>query len=345
MSIQPTDLRRVAATYAATIMQTIQQEYPNHLRHVMTDPADRPTPRQVHPAFYGCFDWHSSVEMHWALVRLMRLVPAAFDVAAAQAILDEHLTAQHLEQEAAYVRAHPGFERPYGWGWTLMLAHATATWPDQCAQAWAASIEPLAQTITELLLTWLPKATYPNREGVHANSAFGLARSLPWARHLASAGDSRLLEALQETAHRWYLHDQHYPAAWEPSGADFLAPALTEAELMCETLDGARFLAWFTAFLPGVAEARPRSLFAPASVSDESDGQMAHLHGLNLYRAFAMQRLSRALPAGDERRQILQQAAVNHAAASLPAVTGTNYMLEHWLACYAVLYLSAEAGL
>jgi hypothetical protein len=342
MSTQLSDLRRVASIYADTITQAIQQEYPNHLRHVMIGPEDRPTPRQVHPAFYGCFDWHSCVEMQWALVRLMRLVPDALDFAAAKTALDEHLTVPHLQQEAAYLRAHSGFERPYGWGWALMLAHEVAEWPEEFAQTWAGAIAPLAQMITELLLAWLPKATYPSREGAHANSAFGLARSLPWARHLARKGDSRLLEAMRDAVNRWYLHDQNYPAAWEPSGADFLSPALTEAELMCETLDGERFLTWFATFLPAVAEAQPRSLFEPAIVSDESDGQIAHLHGLNLHRAFAMQRLSRALPAGDERRQVLQQAAAKHAAASLPAVTGTDYMVEHWLACYAVLYLSAE---
>jgi hypothetical protein len=336
---QQADLSRVAATYADTIIQTVQQEYPNALRHTMTGPDDLPTPQQVHPAFYGCFDWHSCVEMHWALVRLLRLVPDAIDHAQTRATLARHVTTPHLQQEAAYLQAHPGFERPYGWGWALMLANEVADWQDADAQIWAAAMRPLAQTITDLLLAWLPRATYPNREGVHANSAFGLARSLPWARRLAHEGDPRLLQAITATALRWYQQDREYPAAWEPSGSDFLSPALTEAELMGALMDAGPFLAWFDAFLPELAQTRPPSLFQPAIVSDISDGQIAHLHGLNLYRAYAMQRLSQLLPADDVRGAILRQAAATHAAASLPAVTGTNYMAEHWLACYAVLYL------
>lgn len=345
MNTQQTALQSVAAVYADTIIQTIQQEYPNDLRHTMTGPDDLPTPRQIHPAFYGCFDWHSCVEMHWALIRLLRLAPAAIDHSEARTVLARHLTAQHLQQESAYLQAHPGFKRPYGWGWALMLANETADWYDADAQAWASAIRPLAQTITDLLIAWLPKATYPNREGTHANSAFGLARSLPWARRLAEAGDPRLLHAIKEAAQRWYLRDQDYPAAWEPSGSDFLSPALTEAELMSETLDAEAFRAWFGAFLPELAQARPPALFAPAVVSDISDGPIAHLHGFNLYRAFAMQRLSQILPPDDERGTVLRQAAVQHAAASLAAVTGTDYMAEHWLACYAILYLGASEPL
>ncbi len=335
------DLQRIASAYADTILEGIEQEYPHALQHTTLGPDDRPTPRQVHPAFYGCYDWHSCVEMHWALIRLLRLVPDSLDQDTARSTLATHLTEQALLQEAMYLQAHPRFERPYGWGWALTLANELDEWEDTQARAWAAAVRPLADTITDLLLAWLPKATYPNRVGMHGNTAFGLARSLPWARRLASRGDERLLLAISATASRWYGDDRNYPASWEPSGSDFLSPALAEAELMCETLDRASFLAWCGLFLPELAEARPRSLFEPAIVSDETDGQIAHLHGLNLHRAFAWQRLSQALPAGDERVPILQQAASTHAMASLPAVIGSDYMVTHWLACYAVLYLGA----
>jgi hypothetical protein len=305
----------------------------------MTGPDDRPTPRQLHPAFYGCYDWHSCVEMHWALVRLLRLVPDSLDQEAAFSTLAAHLTGQALHQEAQYLQSHRSFKRPYGWGWALMLANELDNGELAPARAWAVGMRPLAQTITNLMLAWLPKATYPSRDGMHGNTAFGLARSVPWARRLASHGDTRLLTAITEAATRWYRHDRNYPASWEPSGTDFLSPALAEAELMCETLDVTSFLPWLDQFLPELSEASPRSVFEPAIVSDETDGQIAHLHGLNLHRAFAWQRLSHALPVGDVREPLLQQASAAHAAASLPAVTGTDYMVEHWLACYAVLYL------
>ncbi len=335
------DLRRIASVYANVIIEAVRQEYPNALHHTMTSPDDRPTPRELHPAFYGCYDWHSCVEMHWALIRLLRLLPDSLDQEAARSMLTAHLTEQALHQEASYLQSHRRFERPYGWGWALTLANELDDWEDAEARVWAAAMRPLAQTITELLLEWLPKATYPSRDGMHSNSAFALARSLPWARRLASRGEARLLATISEAADRWYGDDHNYPASWEPSGADFLSPALAEAELMRETLDSAAFLTWLEQFLPELADARPHGLFEPAIVSDETDGQIAHLHGLNLHRAFAWRRLSQALPGGDVRVALLQQAAATHAAASLRAVTGTDYMVTHWLACYAVLYLGA----
>jgi hypothetical protein len=191
-----TSLEQVAAIYAETIIASIQQEYPNQMQHMMTGPEDRPRPREAHPAFYGCFDWHSSVEMHWALIRLLRLTTNAFDKTKAMKVLGAHLTKDALLQEAAYLRSRPRFERPYGWGWALTLAHELALWEDESAVQWLKVVRPLADVITELFLGWLPKATYPIRVGMHSNSAFGLARSVPWARYLSAQGDPRLLTAI-----------------------------------------------------------------------------------------------------------------------------------------------------
>src|SRR6266516_3410765 len=185
-------LHGVAGMYAATVVRAIQQEYPNDLRHPMTGPDDRPTPREIHPAFYGCYDWHSCVEMHWALVRLLRQAPDPLSAGDVREVLDEHLTAEALVTEAAYFANHPSFKRPYGWGWALMLAHELSTWDDPDARRWSANVCPLADTITELFVAWLPRATYPSREGAHANSAFGLARALLFARVRAVDGDHRL---------------------------------------------------------------------------------------------------------------------------------------------------------
>jgi hypothetical protein len=333
-------LHEVADGYAATILRAVRQEYPNDLRHPMAGPDDRPTPRELHPAFYGCFDWHSSVEMHWALVRLLRLVAVALPAGDVRAVLDDHLTARALATEAAYFADHPGFKRPYGWGWTLMLARELVSWEDPDARRWSANIRPLADTIAELFLAWLPRATYPSRDGAHGNSAFGLVRALPFARARAQEGERRLLDAIGEAAGRWYANDRDYPAGWEPDGGDFLSPALAEAELMSEVLEAAAFLDWFDRFLPGLANGEPAALLEPAVVSDPSDSQIAHLHGLNLYRAYAFRRLAEALPPGDRRGPLLRAAAGRHADTSLPAVRGGDYMVEHWLACYAVLYLS-----
>jgi len=334
------NLGSVASAYARAIIRAVQQEYPNHMQHVITGPDDTPTPRELHPAFYGCFDWHSSVEMHWALIRLLRLVPEKFDQTAALAVLDAHLTESALLQETKYMLARRSFERPYGWGWALTLAHELTVWEHELAGKWLMALYPLTDAITELMLAWMPKATYPIRVGMHSNSAFGLARSVPWAQYRAKQGDDLLLTAIRQIAIRWYGEDQDYPAHYEPSGSDFLSPALTEVDLMSLVLDRESFHQWLERFLPGLVEAAPRSLFEPVHVSDTTDGQLAHLHGLNLYRAFVWKYLSEILPSTDKRKVYMRTAADAHAQVSLDAVIGSDYMVGHWLACYAMLYLS-----
>lgn len=333
-------LSQVASTYAESIIRSIQQEYPNQMQHMMTDPDDRPTPRGAHPAFYGCFDWHSSVEMHWVLIRLLRLTPEAFDTVKAMKVLNAHLTTEALSQEAAYLRSRPRFERPYGWGWYLTFIHELTLSEDEAAAQWLQAARPLADVITEGFLAWLPKATYPIRVGMHSNSAYGLARSVPWAKYLATHGDDRLLTAITQTAVQWYGNDKDYPAHYEPSGSDFLSPALTEVDLMSLILEQDEFLNWLESFLPNLSSGKPTSLFQPAFVSDASDGQLAHLHGLNLYRAFVWRHLYQILPMDDPRKPHLEAGINAHTEASMGAVTGSDYMVEHWLAAFAMLYLS-----
>ena len=323
-------LRDHAEGFAGVILGAVRREYPNHLRHPMSGPDDLPLPHEIHPSFYGCYDWHSAVEMHWALMRLLRVAPDRVPAAEARAVLDEHLAPERLAVEAAYLESHRLFERPYGWGWALMLANEAATWEDPDARRWAVALKPLADTLERLYLEWLPKATYPQRDGMHSNSAFGLARALPFARLRSEPLEAAILTA----ARRWFGEDRDYPAAWEPSGADFLSPALTEAELMA-SFDEA-FVDWFDRFLPEL----PSSLLEPALVSDSSDGQIAHLHGLNLSRAYCWRRVAEALPHQDPRRETIDAAIARHAEAALPHVVDDDYMVEHWLACYALLLLT-----
>jgi Protein of unknown function (DUF2891) len=332
MGAPPSDpvLRAHADGFARAILAAVRREYPNDLRHPMNGPDDRPLPHEIHPSFYGCYDWHSAVEMHWALVRLLRTAPAAVPQAEVRALLDEHLAADRTAVEAAYFEKHPTFKRPYGWGWALMLIHETVTWDDPDARRWAAALEPLAAVLERRYLEWLPTATYPQRDGMHSNSAFGLARALPLARLRREA----LLAAITDAAERWFGNDRNYPAAWEPSGADFLSPALTEAELMAEVSE--HFLDWFDAFLPSL----PRALLEPALVSDATDSQIAHLHGLNLSRAYCWRRVGEALPENDPRIETIRGSVACHAENALAHVVGGDYVVEHWLAAYALLLLT-----
>ena len=336
-------LRERAGGYARVALDNITREYPNDLRHLMTGPDDRPRPREAHPAFYGSYDWHSCVEMHWLLVRLLRLAPGHEPQAEIRAALDAHLAPGPIAAEAAYLAdpAHRAFGRPYGWGWALTLvAEVDAlACDDPDAARWSRALAPLADTLAARYLGWLPVADYPIRYGMHTNSAFGLSRALGHARRRASAGDPALLSAITSAAHRWYERDADYPGGWEPSGADFLSPALVEAELMAALLEPSVFAGWLRRFLPGLAEGEPAALYTPARVADPTDGQIAHLHGLNLSRAWCWRRLAGALPDGDPRVPAMAESARRHADAALDAATGGDYMVEHWLAAYAVLLL------
>ncbi|MGD0238749.1 MAG: DUF2891 domain-containing protein [Streptosporangiaceae bacterium] len=335
-------LRPEVAGYAAQALDNIGREFPSYLTVLLTGPGEFPArPRDRTPVFYGSLDWHSCVEMHWLLVRLLKVAGDAVPADQIRAVLDRQLTEDGLRAEAEFMRTKGGFERPYGWGWALKLAYELTTWPgDPDAPRWAAAIEPLASVLTESFLGWLPKAIYPVRSGLHANGSFGLSLALPYARHLAASGYPSLAKAIKATACRWYAADAGYPAAWEPSGHDFLSPALAEAELMTCLLPPDEFAPWLTAFLPDLADGSPASLFTPAVVSDSSDGQIAHLHGLNLSRAWCFRRLAETLPPGDPHVPVCTEASRRHAEASLPHVTSDDYMVTHWLAAYAVLLFS-----
>jgi Protein of unknown function (DUF2891) len=335
-------LRPVAGGYARLALENITREFPALVSALMTAPGQFPSrPRDRTPVFYGSFDWHSCVEMHWVLVRLLRIAPDVVPGEEIRSALNAQLTPEGLGREAEYARLSGTGLRHYGWGWALTLMHELATWPDDNdARRWAAAMEPLAAALTANFLGWLPKATYPIRVGVHANSSFALSRALPYARLQAETSRPELAEAIEQTAHRWYAGDTDYPGGWEPSGHDFLSPALAEAELMARLLPPDHFLPWLGAFLPGLAAGEPAALFTPAVVSDSSDGQIAHLHGLNLSRAWCWRRLAETLPAGDPRVPVCAAAARTHAEASLPHVVADDYMVTHWLAAYAVLLFS-----
>jgi hypothetical protein len=332
-------LARFAAQWAEVGLANIEQVYPNDLRHTMRDADDRPLPQEVHPAFYGSFDWHSCVEMHWMLVRLLRVAPSALGATAdsVRAGLSAHLRDDALAREVDYFTQRPSWGgRPYGWGWALTLAHELQTWDDADAARWSVAMRPLASVLVTRFSDWLPKAEFPVRHGVHQNSAFGLSRALGYARSAAP----ELVALIESTARRWFMDDVAYPAHYEPAGADFLSPALTEAELMAQLLEPMEFSAWLARFLPGLERGEPSTLLRPVRVSDATDGQIAHLHGLNLSRAWCFRRLIEALPSDDPRAAPMRRAVELHSEASLAQAAGSDYMVEHWLAAYATLLLT-----
>lgn len=345
MPLDPDRRRELLADRADTWLRVgvanLGREYPHRPNLYIAEPGPYRTHRERHPVFFGAYDWHSCVEMYWTMVRIMRLLPGQPAEPAAREAIDTLLTPEGMAQELATFRdpAAGGMERPYGWGWYLTLVHELATWDDADARRWLERALPLAACFADSFVAWLPRLHYPQRAGMHANTAFGLARSWDWATREAERGDDTLREAIRTAALRLFEADTDYPAHYEPSGADFLSGALAEAELMALVLPPGAFGAWLERFLPGLAASEPAALFQPVVVTDTSDGQLAHLEGLNLSRAAAFVALAAALPDGDARIAPMLDAAERHAEASLAQAAGSDYMVEHWLAAYAVLLL------
>ena len=331
-----------ASRLARLPLESLQREYPNKISHVLAGPHDVASPKALHPAFYGSFDWHSSVHGHWTLVRLLKLFPNLPEASRIRDVLDQNLSEENLAQEADYL-SHPlrkSFERPYGWGWQLKLAEELHTWDDPQGQRWAQNMKPLTKAVVARYLDFFPRQTYPIRSGAHNNTALGLTFALDYAQ---ATGHSELESLVLERAEFYYGQDKNVPATWEPGGDHFLSPALTEADLMRRVLPSSAYPEWLEGFLPELESGQPSSLMAPAEVSDRSDPKIVHLDGLNLSRAWAMKGVAQALPSNDPRRKILLDAAAQHQKSALVHVTSGNYEGEHWLASFAVYLLSVKS--
>jgi hypothetical protein len=339
----PTLTRQQASGFARLALKGLRAEYPNKPEHVMAGAGDVKSPRDLHPAFYGSYDWHSSVHGHWMLSRLLRLFPDLPEAAEIRDVLAGDLTAANLKVEADYFarKESRSFERTYGWAWLLKLAEELQDWDDPDARRWSQALRPLADMIIARYLEFFPKQTYPIRTGVHPNTAFGLAFAHDYAR---AVEDTRLRALVEERSRAYFGADSDAPARWEPSGADFFSPSLAEADLMRRVLPPAEFRAWFTRFLPGAARGEPETLFRPATVTDRTDPQLVHLDGLNLSRAWCMHRVASALPADDPARATLHSSAASHALSALGHVASGDYAGEHWLASFAVYLLTSGAN-
>ena len=336
--------REIASRFAEIALGHVTKEYPHKLDHVLDGPEDVLGPRQLHPIFFGSFDWHSCVHGYWLLVRTLRLFPDPPLPTAprVKALLDEMLTEEKVAGELAYLdRAYTGgFERPYGWAWLLALHRAlqdhaeSLTLHRRPVPAWAEHVAPLAHAFADRFKVYLPKLTYPIRVGTHFNSAFAMILALEWGE----ANDAALADLIRARAQDYFAGDRDCQA-WEPGGDEFLSSALTEALLLRRVLKPGDFFQWFDQFLPRLASEEPRSLFTPALVSDRSDGKIAHLDGLNLSRAWCWRALGSSLD--PDLTELTSKAAAVHLDASLPHVAG-DYAGEHWLATFALLAIGGH---
>jgi hypothetical protein len=317
-------------------LDCVHKEYPNKIAHSLNSDADVKPPRELTPAFYGCYDWHSSVHGHWLLARLVRLFPTAPFAAEARRAVAQSLTPANIAQEVKYLSedGRNTFERPYGLAWLLQLAAELKEWDDPEAQQWSAAVKPLESAVTARIASWLPKLEHPIRTGEHNNTAFGMGLMLDYAR---ITGKTEFGKLVASRARDYYRKDRNCPLAYEPSGEDFLSPCLAEADVMRRVLSDDEFLTWFNAFLPSLD-------LEPTRVSDVTDGKLYHLAGLNLSRAWMLEGILSRLPEADTRRKPFGDLGRKLRQAGLESIKTEHYEGGHWLGSFAV-YLVSGRGL
>ncbi len=321
----------------------IDKEYPNKPSNVITGSEGVLSPRQLHPAFYGCFDWHSSVHGHWMLVRLLRLYPEMSIAAEVRSELDKHLTVELIRKEADYflLDENRSFERMYGWAWALRLAAELEQSQDSQAQKWRAAIRPLEETLVKRIDDYLPKLQFPIRTGVHPDTAFALAQILDYAWVV---NDTTLAELVKQRSRDYFLADRNYPFEYEPSGEDFLSSGLNEADLMRRVLPRDEFRQWLGGFMPNLQADSWSGGVKPVDVSDVTDPKIVHLAGLNLSRSWCLDGVAAALGADDPRHDRLRSSALEHSMAGYRYIFSGHYEGEHWLATFAI-YSLTQAGI
>ncbi len=333
----------MASRFVALSLACVDREFPNKPGHVYYAADEVRPPREETPAFFGCFDWHSAVHGHWAMVRLLKQFPALPEGSRIREVLLRHLSVDAVNREVAFLFQDRSatFERPYGLAWVLQLAAELATWDDPDGRTLAGAVAPLARAAAKRLADYLPRLTVPVRDGTHSNTAFALALALDWAR---VAGDATLADRIGTRARDFYLADKDCPLPYEPSGEDFLSPCLAEADLMRRVLPAGELAAWLDGFLPPVASDRFRTLREPVEVRDPKDPRLGHLIGLSFHRAWALRGLASALPVGDTRRAPFEKLSALHRAEGLRQMFGAGYGGEHWLASFATYLMTADGG-
>jgi len=323
---------RAAKNLLVMPIHCVDVEYPNKLGQTIGSDEDLKSPKELHPSFFGCFDWHSAVHGHWSMVRLLKQYPELADSQQAMELLQSHITEENIATEVAYFNGkhNKSYERMYGWAWLLKLAEELHTWDLSAAQNLSKTLQPLTDVIVQGYLTYLPKLNYPIRVGTHTNTAFGLSFAYDYA---TAVGNEELRSMIEKRAKDFYLNDIDCPISWEPSGHDFLSPCLEEANLMGRILDTEEYDLWLHNFLPQLSD--KSYALTPGEVSDRTDGHLVHLDGLNFSRAWCLNGIANQLPQYAHLRLI----ADKHISHSLDDVIGDDYEGGHWLGSFAIYAL------
>src|SRR5690606_15450793 len=260
------------ATLAAS---AIAREFPTWPGAILESEADLRLPRDMHPCFYGSFDWHSAVHGHWTLARLARCHPQADWAPRVREVLRQRLQPHWLDVERAYLERFERFERPYGLAWLLLLGREIEDAHVLDADAFE-SLGALIEVSRRNLTVGFTRLPRPIRGGQHSQSAFSLGLALDVARE---QGDTEQLHTLEGLAEQWFGDDPALPFHFEPDGYDFLSPALGAADVIRRVRPSDRFTDWLTRALPSASPDHPQhaafcAWLTPVASPDRSDGKL-----------------------------------------------------------------------
>lgn len=328
--------------FAKLALKGLDTEYPNKPGHVFDGVDSIAPPKELTPAFYGSFDWHSSVHGHWMLIRLLRRYPDNSLNSEIRKKLDEHLSVENIKAEAAFFseKRNKSFERMYGWAWYLRMVTECEAWDDADAKVWRENLKPLEEVLVNRAMAYLPLLQYPIRTGQHPDSGFALGQLLDYAR---TVGNQELESLVVQRAKDFFADDTDYPTKYEPSGHDFFSSCWNEADLMRRVLTQDEFVEWFDKYLPSLKTGESGNLLIPVEVTDVTDGKLVHLAGLDLSRGWCLQGIASSLPLNDSRVELLKKSASEHAQMGYKYVFSGHYEGEHWLATFAI-YLHTQVG-
>lgn len=332
----------MAESWTTLVLKGVDTEFPNKLSLVYLNKDQIKAPREHFPAFYGCYDWHSSVHGHWVLVRLLKDYPGMQSAPRIREVLSRHLSDENLKQEAAFFARdeQKTFERMYGWSWLFRLVIELDGWDDADAKRWRDNLRPLEEVLARRVRDYLPKLTFPIRTGQHTDTGFALGQILDYARAMAQP---ELQDLVIDRAKAYFATDLDYPVHYEPSGHDFFSSCWNEADLMRRVLSEQAFEDWLAQFVPELATQLTDGTIAPVEVSDVTDPKIVHLAGLNLNRAWCLRSVASALRDGHPLKSVLNENAESHLASGLAYINSGHYEGDHWLATFG-LYAIAGVG-
>ena len=295
---------------------------------------------EVTPSFYGCWDWHSAVHGHWAMVKVLKKFPEISLADSLRSKLRKNLSKERLEKEFKFFEEKftKSFERTYGWAWLLKLYSELYTWDDEEGRIWLQNLEPLAKKLSIKTIEFLKVLSSPLRPGTHANTAFSFSLMIDYAQ---TVNDDALFQSIKDFSDKYFISDVDCPTDYEPSGTDFLSPCMAEASLMSKLMNKKVYQRWLNNFLPPLKSEEFSPLRSPPIVLDKEDPGIGHLIGLMFHRAWTMNQISYSLPKNDRRKSTLRKIALDHGKTGYSLMFDSGYSGSHWLATFA-LYMYDE---